>query len=71
MEEAAARTLGCAPPAKARLHMMLLVGVDGPAVKLAVFFHSRVVPSAKKWAKSAGRSGSAPVKVQNVKVQIP
>ena len=53
LEEAAAKTLGCAPPARARLCWGLLVGVGGPAVEPAAFFHS-AAPSAKKWVMSVG-----------------
>ena len=60
LEEAAAGTLGHAPPARERLHWRLLVGVDGPAVTLGAFNHSGAVSPTKKWAGSEGKSGSSP-----------
>ena len=59
-DAATAGTLSSAPPVGARLHWVLLVGVGSLAVKLGASFCSGVAPSAKKWVRSEGKSGSLP-----------
>ena len=58
--DAAARTLGWAPPVRAWLCWGILVGVGSSTVKLGAFLHSGAAPSAKKWVRSEGKSGLPP-----------